>query len=118
VTETYLDVLNREFSAEDGSFLIQMRTNLTWDKVAFSRLVTAMEACCKAGEGQEKLERWLAEGFWYVSWFVRKWTTHPNFPRPQPPEYHEKALERLDDLAYWFFFGDSPYEGGRGFEPL
>jgi MFS family permease len=27
-------------------------------------------------------------------------------------------LERLNDLAYWFFFNCSPYEEGHGFEPL
>jgi hypothetical protein len=118
MTESHVDVLRREFAAEDGSFLIQLRPNLTWDKQAFSRLVTAMEACCQAYEGRDTMERWVVEGFWFMSWFVKDWTTHLNFPRPQPPEYHEKALERLNDLAYWFFSGHSPYEKGHGFDPL
>ena len=81
-------------------------------------MVTAMEACCKAYEGQESLERWLAQGFWFMSWFVKDWTTHPGFHRPQPQEYYENALDRLNDLSYWFFFGYSPYEDGHGFDPL
>ena len=118
MVESFLDILKREFTAEDGSFLIQLRPNLNWNKEAFSKLVTAMEACCKACEKQESLERWLVEGFWWMSWFVKDWTTHPSFPRPQPPEYHENALKRLEDLAYWFFSGCSPYEDGHGFDPL
>lgn len=118
MAESCLEILKREFAAEDGSFLIRLRPNLTWDKEAFSKLVVAMEACCKAYEGQQSLERWLVEGFWFMSWFVKDWTEHPSFPRPQPQEYYEKALERLNDLAYWFFSGNSPYEEGHGFDPL
>ncbi len=115
--EPYMDVLRQQFEAGEGAFLIQMR-GMIWNKEAFSTLVLAMEACCRACEGQQSLERWLAKGFWYSSWCVRYWTEHPNFPRPEPQEYHQKALQRLDDLAWWFFMGHSPYEGGSGFDPL
>jgi hypothetical protein len=64
------------------------------------------------------LDRWMAEGFWYVPSFVRDWTTHPNFPRIHNAEYYQKAYQRLDDLAYWFFFGESPYLNESGFEPM
>ena len=47
----------------------------------------------------------MAEGFYYVPRFVRDWTTHPNFPRLQPQQYHDDCLRRLDDLADWFFHG-------------
>ena len=114
----YLRILKREFHAQDDSFLLKVRVHLNWDKEAFLRLITAMQACCEANETQQSLPRWQAEGFWYFSWFIRDWTTHPNFPRPEPPQYHAAALTRLDDLAYWYFFGDSPYEAGTGFEPL
>lgn len=30
----------------------------------------------------------------------------------------ESAYERLHDLAYWLFQGESPYKGGSGFEEL
>jgi hypothetical protein len=116
--ESYLEVLKREFTAEDGSFVIQLRPNLIWDKESFSKLVAAMAVCCKACEEQQSLERWLVDGFWFMSWFVKDWTLHPSFPRPQPREYHEKALERLDELAHWFFSGSNPYQEGHGFDPL
>jgi hypothetical protein len=113
-----LDSLRREFDAGDGSFLLRVRTELVWDRAAFSRLALAMEACCERFAERSSLDRWLAEGFWYVSTFVKDWTTHPSFPRVEPEEYYIECYERLDQLAFWFFTGESPYEEGRGFEPL
>lgn len=43
--------------------------------------------------------------FWYVDWFVREWSQHERFPQEHSPSY-----ERLHDLAYFLFFGESPYE--------
>ncbi|MEI7685173.1 MAG: hypothetical protein WCL32_09110 [Planctomycetota bacterium] len=106
-----MDILKREFTAQDGSFLIQLRPNLIWDKEAFSTLAAAMETCCKQCEQQETLDRWMVEGFWYMSWFVREWTSHPNFPRPLPLQYYEQSLRRLEALSYWYFSGCSPYQG-------
>ena len=37
---------------------------------------------------------------------------------PDPPEYYEKAYERLSDLAYYCLEGESPYLSGTGFEPM
>lgn len=110
--------LRAEFEAEKGSFLLQLRIDLTWDRHAFRLLVEAMEAYCRETEDTEKLDRWAAQGFWYFSWYVRSWTTHPNFPREHLPEYYEAAYERLEHLAYWFFFGESPFQNGTGFDPL
>jgi hypothetical protein len=76
-----------------------------------------MEACAAAHEGRESLERWVADGFWYVGWFVPQWSGHPNFPRPEVA-YHQRACERLHDLAWWFFTGHHPLERGDPFEPL
>ena len=116
--DDYLLVLRSEFEASDGSFLIQLRSDLHWDKESFTRLITAMQQCCQKHSKSETLERWMANGFWYVPSFVREWTTHPNFPRVHSAEYYQKAYQRLDDLAYWFFFGESPYLNGTGFEPM
>ncbi|WP_279581363.1 hypothetical protein [Fodinicola feengrottensis] len=83
---------------------------LEWDRAAFSRLEQAMRAACSRCQGQDLLERWMADGFHYVSRFVRDWTSHPNFPRPEPLSYHHDCLERLDDLADWFFHGSHNYQ--------
>jgi hypothetical protein len=111
-------ILRREFEAEDGSFLIQLRCELTWDKVAFSRLILAMEQCAVARQGKDVLERWIAEGFWYLEKFAQEWSTHEGFPRPHGEEYYEAAYERLRDLSYWLFVGASPYEGSKPLMPM
>ncbi|WP_344978752.1 hypothetical protein [Streptosporangium fragile] len=41
-----LELLRREFDAEDGSFLVQLRCDLQWDRQAFSRLEQAMRRVC------------------------------------------------------------------------
>jgi hypothetical protein len=35
--------------------------------------------------------------------------SHPDFPRPEPLEYYEAELRRLQDLQSWFVSGRSPY---------
>ena len=116
--DNYLQVLRNEFEGGKGSFLIQIRPSCNWNKASFTRLITAMQRCCEKFSHRKTLERWMANGFWYLSFFVRDWTTHPNFPQVHEPEYYKKAYQRLDDLAYWFFFGESPYLPGKEFEPL
>ena len=116
--EDFMAVLKNEFEAGEGSFLIKLRPRLEWDKAAFNRLVSAMKHCAECGSGDPKLERWVAEGFWYMSHFVREWALHPSFPKVHSVEYYDKAFTRLDDLAYWFFTGRSPYEGKGHFEDL
>lgn len=109
--------LRDEFDAADGSFLSQLRCQLHWDKIAFARLVSAMECCAKAHEGRGTVERWMANGFWYFCWFVPEWSGHPDFPLPEA-DYHRKACARIFDLSTWFFSGVHPLEGSESFEPL
>ncbi|KAM3091698.1 hypothetical protein ACKFKF_32730 [Phormidesmis sp. 146-12] len=107
--DNYLTILKKEFEAEEGSFLIQLRPDLTWNKAAFARLTLVMQACCEEYSQTATLDRWIAQGFWYIPSFVRDWTTHPNFPQIHTPEYYEQSYQELDDLAYWFFMGESLY---------
>jgi hypothetical protein len=116
--EDFKPILRREFNAEEGSFLLQLRCSLVWDKAAFSRLVQAMEKCAVANKGAKKIDRWIAEGFWYLETFVPEWSSHPNFPRPHGDEYYDAAYQRLRDLSYWLFVGESVYEGGGPLKPL
>jgi hypothetical protein len=104
-----LDLLRHEFSAEDGSFLVQLRVDYHWDRTAFSRLEQAMRRVCALEQSREQLDRWLAEGYWYLSDFVPSHTSHPDFPRPEPAEYYQAAVRRLWDLQNWFVTGRSPY---------
>ena len=119
----YQSVLRNEFFAEEGSFLLRLRIELYWDKEAFDRLTEAMRACCKEYEQEQQTEeqhlqaiqtmlpRWLASGFWYLSVFVRGHTSHPAWEETiaQEPEYFQKAYDRLESLASWFFEGRSPW---------
>lgn len=108
-SDDYEPRLRAEFVEAEHSFLLQLRCELTWNTAAFSRLIVAMEACASAHAGTDTLPRWVAEGFWYYSYFVKEWSSHPNFPREHDPSYYEAAHERLRDLAYWLFVGKSPY---------
>src|SRR5262249_48927980 len=115
--------------AGEGSFLIQLRVQLAWDKAAFTRLTEVMLACCQTYDARERrapgigsgadttpLPRWLAEGFRYVSTFVRDWTTPPAWQQTSVPEqdYYDAASERLHMLAAWFFTEDCPYSDPSG----
>lgn len=113
-----MTVLKNEFEAGEGSFLIKLRPQMEWDKAAFNRLTSAMKRCAESKSNDQKLERWEAEGFWFVPRFVREWATHPNFPKVHSTECYDKAFTRLDDLAFWYFAGQSPYGGGKHFEEL
>lgn len=107
-------VLRSEFAAEEGSFLLGLRTELKWDGAAFSRLTNAMVACCRSEAELDVLERWVAEGFWFADTFVRRWTNHEAWKeRPERVEI-DAGVELLSCLAHWFFFGDSPWIDGLG----
>jgi hypothetical protein len=121
VEQTWLEILRQEFVEGEDSFCLQLRINLAWDKKAFSRLTAAMLQCCKSMAQDEMLPRWLAEGFWYIPQFVRNWTTHPAWKETTQtePQYYEDAYQRLDDLAYWFFIGESSYiDPEKGYAPM
>lgn len=111
------DALRAEFFAEDGTFLLEVR-GLYWDREAFTRLERLMRQACAEHEGADALERWMVEGFWFCSDWVPTWTSHPNFPRPEPQAYYEAAIERMRDLQWWFVMGQSPYEAHHRWEDL
>ena len=102
------EALRREFDAEPGTFVLRLRCDLEWDWAAFRLLTAAMYDVADAVKGQESLETWIANGFWFCDTWVRDWTSHPNFPRPDHQRYTE-ALELFHDLAYFVFYGESPY---------
>ena len=40
---------------------------------------------------------------------LRDWTSHPHFPRPEPEQYYNDCIQRIGDLADWFFHGVHSY---------
>jgi hypothetical protein len=113
-----LELVQREFGLEEGSFLLTLRSDLHWDRAAFSRLEQALRRVSAQLEPQRQLDRWLVKGFWLLTEFVPGHTSHPDFPRPEPPEYYEAALERIRDLHYWFAMGESIYLPGHEWPDL
>ncbi|AUG78661.1 hypothetical protein CFP65_3886 [Kitasatospora sp. MMS16-BH015] len=100
-----LTILRQEFDAEEGSFLLRLRCDLHWDRAAFRRLERAMRLVCEQNQAATQLDRWVAEGFHSVPSWVADWTAHPQFPRPEPDRYYRACIERLSDLATWYFQG-------------
>ncbi len=103
------EILKREFDGEDGTFLIIARCELVWDWEAFKKLTRAMYDVAEKANNQNSIETWIANGFWFCDTWIRDWTSHPDFPRPEKQAY-EDAIELIHDLAYFLFSGESPYE--------
>jgi len=103
------EILRREFNAEKGSFLLQARCDYEWDWDAFRRLTSAMYDVADEVKGQPSIETWIAQGFWFCDTWISGHTRHPNFPRP-PEKAYQDALELLDNLASFLFFGQNPYD--------
>ena len=111
--------LRKQFDLSEVSFLTKMRPDMIWDVEAFERLTGDMLEYCREAKGDSQLvDRDLAYGFWFFPAYVRRWTSHPSFPRQYSGQYYEEAYRRLDDLAYWFFSGHSPYLAGHVWEPI
>lgn len=111
--EETIEFLEREFRADEGSFLLRLRGDLTWDRAAFTRLERAMRFACEYFQASLEIRRWAADGFYTMATWVPAWTAHPDFPRPTPTAYYEDCLERTGDLADWFFRGESNYLEGH-----
>lgn len=105
------DLLRREFSGADGSFLIQLRCGLTWDEAAFKRLTQAMYRVAENMQGQDSLPKWLAQGFWLAHTFTAQWVAHPDFPKQAGTDYG-RGCEILADLAHYLFHGEPPLADG------
>lgn len=105
------DVLKREFQADQGTFLAIAQDERRWDKQAFRDLVEVMRDCCVRCSEDEQLDRWMAHGFFYVPAFVRAWSCQDDFERPEENYWH-RALELLEVLSHWFFWGEPPTQDG------
>jgi hypothetical protein len=102
--------LKQEFDAEDGSFMLRARIELVWDEIAFRRLTSAMYDVAVTVKDLDEIPRWIALGFWHADTWIRDWTSHPDFPRPESG-HRERAYELIHTLAYLLFMGERPYQG-------
>lgn len=106
--------LHEAFAGGEGSFLLDLRERNAWSQPAFVQLVKDMRVACEVCAGEELLERWMADGFWYLPSFVQSWTSHPDFPRAEMPIDQRLATGLLEDLAHWFFTSECPWEDPDG----
>jgi hypothetical protein len=106
------DVLQREFAAADGSFLAIAQEELRWDKDAFRELLEAMRDGCIRCADDERLDRWMAHGFFYVPAFVRAWSLQPGFERPDDA-YWSRAIALLETLGHWYLWAEPPTPDGN-----
>lgn len=112
--EELYERLHAAFGSEDGSFLQRLRNEMVWDNEAFTQLVQDMRGVCELKTDEEFIERWLADGFWYIPHFVSTWITHPDFPKERLTGSHALSKQLLEDLAHWFFTDDCPWEDPEG----
>jgi hypothetical protein len=110
--EWWREVLRKEHDGAADSFVAQLRLEGRWDKATYRRLFDAMLACCKAHDQQEVVERWIAEVFWYLSW----WPRLQLLSGCAVSGYHDNALTNFDHLAWWLFAKEA--RGDHEFEPL
>ncbi|HBN74531.1 MAG TPA: hypothetical protein DD473_01670 [Planctomycetaceae bacterium] len=103
------ELLRRQFAAEEGSFLQLARCELTWDWNAFRILTTAMYDVAEDARRRDTIETWIAHGFWFCDTWIRDWTSHSDFPRPDKEAYDD-AIELIHNLSYFLFTGESPYQ--------
>jgi hypothetical protein len=102
------EFLQCEYEAAKGTFLLQLRSKCEWDWNAFRRLTSAMYDVAEEIKGNQSLERWVAEGFWYCDWFITETASHSNFSRFPEPAYRD-AVELIHNLASLLFSGQNPY---------
>ncbi|MFI6758293.1 hypothetical protein ACIBF5_04005 [Micromonospora sp. NPDC050417] len=113
-----LEVLRREFASEDGTFMLALYAERRWDCQAFTRLEQAMRSVAMEYADRDQLDRWLAEGYFHLSTWVRDHTSHPDFPRPMPDSYYDACVDRLWELADWYFRGEHIYQEPHVWEAL
>ncbi|MBW3636413.1 MAG: hypothetical protein KY445_08105 [Armatimonadetes bacterium] len=115
----WAESLRFEFEAHEGSFLLELRCGLNWDEAKFNALCESMWGFCVQNRAllddrEASVVRWIADGFYYFSWFPRSWTSEWGW-RETP--YGMEAIERIENLCWWFFTGDDPFRG-QEFQPI
>ena len=109
--DNYKEILINEFNAGDNSFLLDIRCNINFDKNKLLNLLHSAYYYCLNFNEDKHLDRFFASGFWYISHFVKDWTSHENFREKNilDDDYYEKVYEIIYDLSFWYFMNESPY---------
>ena len=63
------------------------------------------------GDAYDKaiVPRWLTCVFWELTFYARDVSNHPAWAATiaREPDYYAAAYQRLEDLAEWFFMGET-----------
>jgi hypothetical protein len=105
-----------ELNAENGSFILELRTELNWNHNSFVNLISELNKEFEKTKNENKLNREIACGIWYISDFIKDWSQHENFPKKLTKEYYAKSYGLIDDLAYQYFMAESIYESKNAIE--
>ncbi len=108
-SENWKELLKSELYESSGAFLLKLRCDLKWSRSAFSRLIRAMYMTAFELRDEDKIDRWLTEAFRYCEFFIKDWSSHPNFPKEYSQKYYERCYKTLHDLCSLLFKGSSPY---------
>ncbi len=103
-----MELLN-ELNGEKGSFILELRTNLNWNHTAFVNLMIKLYRESLKTKKDKTLEREIASGVWFISTFIKSFTSHKDFPKKYSLEYYSKAYELINDITWTYFMVDSPF---------
>lgn len=100
--------LVNEINAEEGSFLLQLKTEHIWNHNAFIRLLSFIYYEYINTKYDQKISREYVFGIWFLYEFSRDYAL--NFMYKELDEkYYEKAIEVFHDLIFVYFSLDSIY---------
>lgn len=118
MTSELTEELLYEFRGEENSFLITIRCDLKWSHTKFVKLINTMRDYCKQKQSNDPLDKEIAQGFWFVSWFIKDWTSHPDFRKANKfsEDYFNQSYELIYDLSYWYFMEESIYSEEKDFK--
>jgi hypothetical protein len=101
--------LKNELNAEEGSFLLELRTGISWNHNSFINLLKEAHKEYQNTKNDSELNREIAEGIWYISHFIKEWSSHESFPKIYSDTYYSKAYDLIHDIADQYFMGESAY---------
>ncbi|WP_459477435.1 hypothetical protein [Clostridium saccharoperbutylacetonicum] len=118
MTNELTEELLYEFRGEENSFLITIRCDLEWSHNKFIKFLYTMKDYCKQKQSKDPLDKEIAQGFWFVTWFIKDWTSHQGFRKANKfsDDYYTESYELIHDLSYWYFVEESIYIEEKDFE--
>ena len=103
--EEYIPILRHEFSAGEGSFLVQLYVKNRWDASAFDRLTEAMLQCCKHSMPDHSTQETslpVQAMLFPLSESLRKQYTQAQRAQMQPIQAQEMLLPRWLAEGFWY----------------